>query len=598
MRKLSSLALLPLALAASLGSAHCGDDLPPAPAAPAEDGGADSAPSGENRTGDYYQDEKDLPLVPASKVDLLFVIDNSASMGDKQLLLSTSVGRILRRLIQPSGDHAPVADLHLGVISTSLGTMGGDVCNAANPRTNDHAHLLNASKTGTVVAGAESGFLTFGAGGISDLAALEKAAGDIIGGVDQTGCGFEAQLESMYRFLSQPDPPLSVRVDADGKANYEGVDYALLAQRKAFLRPDSALAVVMITDEDDSTVDPRSFDGEGWRYADRSFADSLIVREGSAVQGTTAPRGTTACANPGSVQCQPCGRSCKDDDEICALAKDDANCKLSGDPGHQGPGYDGFYGPSDDNLNVRFHRMKQRYGVDPQFPLMRYSYGLTHRKVPSRDFEHPMNGPYQHAPSCTNPLFAAALPEKDGDELCALPEGTRSRELVFFGLIGGVPSQLLAPAPDWIRILGANPDTYDETGLDMHMLQSTSPRPGLAAPAPLLDNGTDPIHGREWDTNKTDLQYACTFTLPAARMCSANDTSCECASTETRNPPLCGPGNQQIRAKAYPTIRELRVAKALADRAIVGSICTLDLQAGYGPLLDALASRMALSLVK
>ena len=74
-------------------------------------------------------------------------------------------------------------------------------------------------------------------------------------GIGESGCGLEAQLESAYRFLSQPDPWASVKLDQANQAAYVGVDDTLLAQRKAFLRPDSLVVVVMLTDEDDSSAE-------------------------------------------------------------------------------------------------------------------------------------------------------------------------------------------------------------------------------------------------------------------------------------------------------------------------------------------------------
>jgi hypothetical protein len=77
------------------------------------------------------------------------------------------------------------------VIASSLGNFGGDVCDPQNPRTNDAAHLLNIKKGGGIVAGAESGFLSFGVGAtggpgaITDIGVLEQATMDIIVGVDQ-----------------------------------------------------------------------------------------------------------------------------------------------------------------------------------------------------------------------------------------------------------------------------------------------------------------------------------------------------------------------------------------------------------------------------
>src|SRR5580704_1005098 len=90
------------------------------------------------------------------KVDLLFMIDNSVSMGDKQSLLALAVPNMIQRLVEPncinamtgvadpgkidtSGDgmgcpngdkdeFSPVHDMHIGILSSSLGSRGGDVC--------------------------------------------------------------------------------------------------------------------------------------------------------------------------------------------------------------------------------------------------------------------------------------------------------------------------------------------------------------------------------------------------------------------------------------------------------------------------------------
>src|SRR5581483_9210551 len=100
------------------------------------------------------------------KVDLLFMIDNSASMGDKQALLAAAVPDMINRLVapqcldannNPTGTNAgadgscpagqkaefpPVHDMHIGIVSSSLGGRGGDQCPATG--TNPAAPALNA----------------------------------------------------------------------------------------------------------------------------------------------------------------------------------------------------------------------------------------------------------------------------------------------------------------------------------------------------------------------------------------------------------------------------------------------------------------------
>lgn len=568
--RLLPLSFLPLVVGSLV---HCsgGDPtvVPPPPIAAVDAG--DAAPPPDAGP----EPEPDVPLVPANKVDLLFVVDNSTSMGDKQGLLAQSIDGLIRKLAVDKG----VKDIHVGVISTSLGGMGGDIC-SEDGRFDDHAHLLDKTKAGETIASSENGVLSLAKSGSVDQ--LVADAKDAILGVGETGCGLEAQLESMYRFLVQPDPPLKVVLDAKNVATYQGVDDTLLAQRKAFLRPDSAVAIVMITDEDDSNVDPRAIGGQGWAFTSRAFPGSTVFRADG--KSTTAPRGTSTCAvDPASPLCESCA--------LTATQKSDPECQKNG----------GWYAADEEPINTRFHRMKQRFGVDPQFPVERYVRGLTSRMVPDRDTEHDADGRYVHAPTCTNPLFAATV-AGPGDKMCDRPQGTRSRQLVTFQIIGGLPPALggkKASDVAWTKVLGADPDAFDTTGIDPHMIQSMPARAGLEAPSATRgNNGSDPVHGREWDTKHDDLQYACTFELPAKRNCQSYEPSCDCGFAE-KNPPLCGTAlGEQTRGKAYPTIRELRVAKALGERAIVSSICGIDAQRPYGPALDLLVDRMSPVLTK
>ena len=587
--RLRSLAFIPL-LAASMAAVHCGGSTVQG-AGP--DGGA--TPEGGNPDPDGGTGPSPNPdatgLTTSAKVDLLLVVDNSASMGDKAQALSASIGTLLRKV-------APGRDVHVGVISSSLGTFGGDVC-PNEGAANGLAHLRTVGVNGAEVAAAAGGFLRYG--GASNIEALVTDTQALVQGVGQNGCGLEAQLETAYRFLVQPDPWQEVKIDSSNQAQLTGTDDTLLAQRKAFLRPDSLVAVVMLTDEDDSSSDPLSVGGQGWAFGSNQFPGSTVFRADGKT--TTAPRAASACqTNPASADCTSCGfaATCDASDAACQKLKADPECQKNG----------GYYGPNEDQLNVRFQRMKERYGIDPQYPIARYTDGFTKQRAPNRAGEHVEIaraggrgrdiGPYVGNASCTNPLFAASLPASASEELCKLPQGPRGKELVVFALLGGLPPSLASSNPDWTKILGNNPDAFDYGGIDPHMVQSTVPRAGLVPPSQTPgDNGSDPVNGREWLTNDDDLQFACTFALAAPRTCASSDPSCDCAQMPSRNPPLCGTtSGQQTRGKAYPTVRELRVAKALGDRGVVGSVCAADAAQGYTTTMQILADRLAPRLAK
>jgi hypothetical protein len=519
----------------------------------------------------------DPPLVPASKVDLLLVVDNSNGMKDKSQKLSTSIKGLLQSV-------AKVGDVHVGVITTSLGGQGGDVCDERrNPKLNERAHLRNTDENGVVVVGAESGVLSYLAGasattGAPNLDVFADRVASVVRGVGESGCGFEAQLEAMHRFLVEPKPAMNVRISDSRTAELEGLDTDVLAQRKLFLRPDSALVIVMVSDEDDGSLNPMSLNGQGWAFASSEFPGSM-VRRGPG-NDTTAPKPTTACAsNPASEACTSCGISCDPTKPECQQAKQDANCNASPVPGRTGFGYDGYYAPAEDGLNVRFHRMKERFGVDPLFPIQRYIDGLTSATAPGDG-------------GCRNPIFAASLPDAAaGDDVCTRPRGMRSTELVLFTVIGGLPPALASATPDWTLLLGANPEQYDLTGIDPHMIPSIAPRFGLPSP---LSPATDPVHGREWDTKGDELQFACRFPLPVPRTCAAGDLACECEPSRGVESPVCRAAGIQEFSKAYPTPRLLRVAKGLGERGIVGSVCATD---DYASTMTLLASRLSSRLV-
>jgi hypothetical protein len=596
-----------------------------------------------------------------AKVDLLFMIDNSASMGDKQEYLNQAIPDLVARLVTPncidpanpstvygqstldgsgnavctqgSPEFPAVRDMHIGVVSSSLGSRLGDkqpadgsggACLPTSTITvngitlsnhdDDSAHLLTRSSdpkllptdppTEVPLPDAASGFLAWfpGNGASTDPAPIKATAqletdfSDLLAGVHQYGCGIESQLESWYRFLIQPDPYASLDLDSSSHAVWVGVATTILKERHDFLRPDSLVAIVDLTDENDSEIDVRSVSGQGYLFMSSGFSP---------------PHGTAACStNPSSGACTTQGSA----DKAPYSAPTDW-------------GYD---------LNLRHVHMKQKYGIDPQFPISRYVNGLTSTTVPDRAGEYPVaTAPYAGTNDCTNPLFAAALPDgtaTDAATLCKLPPGKRGPSLVYYLHIGGVPESLLHYTPggaatneltsaDWVKILGNDPTNYDFSGIDPHMIESYQPRPGL--PDPSSASNADPISGREWITNQgphvdlnVDREYACIFKLATPRDCSRNASglynvpgngySCDCSATgltAEQLSPVCDPANpnSQLYAKAYPTVRELLLAKLIGPQGVVASICPTDVVDnasgtdplyGYRPAVSNLIDRM------
>ena len=637
----------------------------------------------------------DVPIAQdrVDKVDLLFAIDNSASMGDKQQLLADAVPLLVGRLLEPNcvatdpnlacasasdcaslgasaqcdtskslgvcfvpgsmatcptgtkAEFPAVHDMHIGIVSSSLGGGGGDVCaeQAGDPtHQNDRGHLLNRTK-GTPEGSIPNAAPLDGSGGDflawlpssnpanagkpdpnvtkyveGQQSALVADFQKLVTGVQETGCGLEAQLESWYRFLIQPDPYDAIVLGGSGVSpvQLQGVDATLLKMRHDFLRPDSLVAIIQLTDEEDSWSDPLWGGGYGWTVRTHSFP-------GGPKDVGVGPRGTSECdTNPNDPDCTSCAFTGNKPASGAPISADPSCTSCAG--GLASCLQKGWYTPQQDGLNVRYtDDMKRRYGLAPQWSVQRYVDGLRLPLVPDRDGEvHDASQYASTQRSCTNPLYAASLPDGSDtghDTLCELPPGARTPDLVFYAIIGGVPTSLLydpsgafksnLSGGDWTKILGADPEHFDQTGVDPHMIESIGPRPGLETPGATYSLGSDPDHGREWNTLTSsagiDLQYACTFALPAPRDCTLSPEACDCtgaATTSADGPPLCDPTTRttQVRGKAYPTVRELRVAKALGAQAVVASLCARDTNPahaglpsyGYNPAMQAIANRL------
>jgi hypothetical protein len=104
------LLLLAGAVAAS-GALHCGGSSNSPLTGPFDAGTSEGTPDAP--TGPA---EDDRPLVPASKVDVLLAVDNSASMGDKAAVLASSLGTLLRAV----AICAPTYDATMTSISARL----------------------------------------------------------------------------------------------------------------------------------------------------------------------------------------------------------------------------------------------------------------------------------------------------------------------------------------------------------------------------------------------------------------------------------------------------------------------------------------------
>jgi hypothetical protein len=175
---------------------------------------------------------------PPRSVDILVMVDNSNSMASAQSCFQQYSMVSVSELLAPpdqdgdgAPDHEAVADIHVGVISSDMGTRGHEVQTCRDPVDGDDGVLLHEPADDYIAGCADSYPTYLSAAGGEDPSAV---AGDLgcIATLGTGGCGFEQQLAAVREALTVHA--------ADANAG--------------FLRDDSLLVVVILTDEEDCSV--------------------------------------------------------------------------------------------------------------------------------------------------------------------------------------------------------------------------------------------------------------------------------------------------------------------------------------------------------
>ncbi len=192
-------------------------------------------------TESFIMDE--LKQTQKRPVDILVVVDNSLSMELEQANLAEQFPSLIQSLLNPAinpetgkPDHVPAHDLHIGVISTDMGTGGYSVSTCSDSIDGDDGVLQHTPNP--LIAGCDSAYSTYLSyySDEPDVALVDKMAVDFgcIATLGTDGCGFEQQFKAARKALT---------THASG-AN------------AGFLRPDSILTILFVTDEEDCSVAP------------------------------------------------------------------------------------------------------------------------------------------------------------------------------------------------------------------------------------------------------------------------------------------------------------------------------------------------------
>ena len=193
--------------------------------------------TGPDADADDVPDVPDVSPTPTNVVDLLLVIDNSPSMDGPQSVLMDAMPGFLAALAEQAAAAGLDLDLNVGVVSSDMGTYGYALMTCPNPNGGDDGCLQHEPRA---TGGCEPVYPTFlhrldsesGGPTTSELAAAVACIGTL--GTD--GCGIEQPLRSLTRALTTQT--------AVGECN------------AGFLRTDSTVAVLVLSDENDCSVRP------------------------------------------------------------------------------------------------------------------------------------------------------------------------------------------------------------------------------------------------------------------------------------------------------------------------------------------------------
>jgi hypothetical protein len=170
----------------------------------------------------------DVPVRISRNLDILFVIDNSGSMGEEQTALKDNVVSFIDVLRYLEGG---LPNLHIGVVSTDVGAGPFAVQRCDEP--GDDGYLQSLARDVDCSPPGPENYLVdvaddIGTGRITNYTGALEDAFRCMAGLGTEGCGFEQPLEAMRRALDGRNP--------------------------GFLRDDAFLLVVFITDEDDCSA--------------------------------------------------------------------------------------------------------------------------------------------------------------------------------------------------------------------------------------------------------------------------------------------------------------------------------------------------------
>lgn len=172
---------------------------------------------------------------PSRKLDLVFLIDNSKSMLPKQKKLEAQFPKLIDALYDATAN-PPLPDLRIAIVNSDIGTGLSGRC----PKQYGDMGIFQMPKAESCGVNPGATFLEYKQGKNINFGADKNIAtvfGCLAAAVGQEGCGYEQQLQALNWAFNLRENE---------------------AQRKAFIREDAYLGIVILTDEDDCSTGAKS----------------------------------------------------------------------------------------------------------------------------------------------------------------------------------------------------------------------------------------------------------------------------------------------------------------------------------------------------
>jgi hypothetical protein len=228
--------------------AACPPDLPPGDAG-----------------GDAYA--HDAGPIEADGLDLLFMIDNSCPMAEEQANFIIELPHVLEALssgdVDGDGDRelGTVSSLHVGIVTSDMGAGPNDGVPTCGRGLGDDGILRSRSRITSAPCQAVYPTRVFEFRPLSiETAETHASTLGCVANIGTGGCGFEQQLEAALKAVTpsqrhawnDDDYVLPRFVSAEGVPDAEGGQAD--RENAGFVRPGTALAIMLVTDEEDCSV--------------------------------------------------------------------------------------------------------------------------------------------------------------------------------------------------------------------------------------------------------------------------------------------------------------------------------------------------------